>query len=77
VIVQLREVDFVECDLTNSLFERCDLLSAMFDGTTLEGSDLRTAQNFSIDPELNRVKKAKFSVDGLPGLLNKYNLIIE
>jgi len=30
-----------------------------------------------IDPEVNRIKKAKFSVSGVPGLLNKYDIEIE
>jgi len=30
-----------------------------------------------IDPELNRIKKAKFSQSGLAGLLEKYDLEID
>ena len=33
--------------------------------------------NFGIDPELNQLKKAKFSIVGIPGLLNKYGIEIQ
>lgn len=74
---QLQEVDFSECDLTESLFDECDLTGASFENTLLEKADFRTAFNYSIDPEMNRIKKARFSVYGLPGLLGKYNIEID
>ncbi len=74
---QLHEVDFSECDLTSSVFDRCDLTGSTFDKTILEKADLRTASNYSIDPENNRIKKTKFSLLGIPGLLNKYDIDIE
>jgi uncharacterized protein YjbI with pentapeptide repeats len=64
---QLADVDFSECDLSGSKFEN----------TNLEKADLRSAYNFQIDPEMNKLKKAKFSVPGLPGLLSRYDLVIE
>jgi uncharacterized protein YjbI with pentapeptide repeats len=73
----LKEVDFSECDLTESIFENCDLNSANFDQTILEKADLRTAYNYSIDPEINRIKKAKFSIQSISGLLIKYDIKIE
>ena len=74
--VQLKEVDLTECDLTSAVFDNCDLLRATFENTILEKADLRTSFNYSIDPERNRIKKAKFSLQGLPGLLNKYDIEI-
>ena len=38
--------------------------------------DFKTAQNYSINPEINRVKGAKFSKNNLSGLLSKYQLKI-
>ncbi|MES2479811.1 MAG: pentapeptide repeat-containing protein [Bacteroidota bacterium] len=73
----LHEVDFTESDLTNSSFENCDLLQAVFDSSILEKADFRTAINFSINPERNRIKKAKFSVQGLSGLLQHLDIYIE
>lgn len=72
----MQEVDFSNADLTSAKFDQCDLQRAFFQNTILESADLRTAFNFSIDPENNRVKKAKFSTHGLPGLLDKYKLEI-
>lgn len=73
---KLESVDFTQADLTKSLFDDCDLLNATFDGTTLSQADLRSAVNFSIDPEKNTVTKARFSSHNLSGLLHKYKLDI-
>lgn len=73
----LEEVDFVETDLTNSSFKNCNLHKSVFENTNLEGADLRTAANFSINPEINRIKKAKFSTQNVIGLLDKYGISIE
>lgn len=74
---QLQEVDFTDADLSGAIFEECNLSLAHFERTNLEKADLRTARDFIIDPEQNRLKKAKFSMQGLPGLLSKYGLEIE
>jgi fluoroquinolone resistance protein len=73
----LKNVDFSETDLTSSVFSNSDLTGAMFSNTLLEKVDFRTATNFSIDPEFNRLKKAKFSAFQLEGLLYKYQLEID
>lgn len=74
---QLHETDFSECDLTNSVFDNCDLTRATFSNTILENVDFRTAYNFEIDPEFNRIKKARFSNENILGLLTKYDIKIE
>jgi hypothetical protein len=33
--------------------------------------------NYSIDPDLNKIKKARFSTQGIAGLLDKYDIEIE
>ena len=73
----LQEVDFAEADLTSSTFENCNLNGATFEQSVLEKADLRSAYNYTIDPELNRVRKAKFSAAGLAGLLSKYDIEVE
>ena len=73
----LLEVDFTEADLSGSVFENCDLLGAVFRQTVLEKVDFRTAYNYSIDPDLNRVLKARFSLVGVVGLLDKYDIVVE
>lgn len=74
---QLQEADFAETDLTSTAFDNCNLNRAIFDQTILEKADFRTAYNYSIDPEINRIKKARFSISGITGLLNKYEIDIE
>jgi fluoroquinolone resistance protein len=74
---QMQEIDFSTCDLTAAIFENCDLARTTFENTNLEKSDLRTAFNYSIDPEVNKIKKAKFSLFGIAGLLEKYSIEIE
>jgi len=73
----LHEADLSEANLTQAVFENCDLAGAIFGRTVLESADFTNAFNFSIDPENNRIRKARFSATGLAGLLHKYNLEIE
>ena len=73
----LHEVDFTETELTGSVFDNCDMAGAIFDNSILEKADFRTSGNYSINPETNRIKKAKFSVTGITGLLDKYDIEIE
>jgi fluoroquinolone resistance protein len=73
----LQQIDLVETDLTSAVFDNCNLDQAIFENTIIEKADFRTACNYSIDPEINRIKKAKFSIRGVPGLLNKYDIEIE
>lgn len=73
----LREADFTEANLSSSLFTDSDLTGTLFSNTNLEKTDFRSALNFAIDPEFNKMKKAKFSSLQLEGLLYKYQLDIE
>ena len=75
--IKLNDVDFTESDLTDSRFYECDLLGATFDNTIIEKVDFRTSFNYSINPETNRIKKSKFSLSGISGLLDKYDIFIE
>jgi fluoroquinolone resistance protein len=73
----MKEVDFIEADLTGASFPNCDLMRAVFNRTHLERADFRTAFHFSIDPEKNKLKKARFSLHTVTGLLGKYGIVIE
>ena len=70
-------MDFTEANLTGAIFNNCDLVGAIFENSLLEKADFRTSYNYSIHPETNNIKKAKFSLQGLPGLLSNYNIEIE
>jgi len=73
----LQESDFTESDLSSAVLDNCDLAGSTFENTILEKADLRTAYNYAIDPELNRIKRARFSLEGLPGLLGRYDIEID
>jgi len=73
----LKEVDFTETDLNKAIFESCDLSGAIFENTNLEGADFRNAFNYRIDPQVNRIRKARFSESGLAGLLGGFDIVVE
>ncbi len=74
---QLHEVDFTECDLNNSQFNNCDLANTKFANTNIEKADFRTSFNYSINLDLIKIKKAKFSLPAITGLLSHYDIEIE
>ncbi len=74
---RLHEADFSEADLSGSVWEGSDLSGAVFDHTNLEKADFRGCEQIRLDPDSNRIKKARFSLSALPGLLVKYDLQIE
>ncbi|PWA05062.1 pentapeptide repeat-containing protein [Flavobacterium psychrotolerans] len=73
----LKEVSFIGTHLSNSVFENCNLEGTIFNDTLLTGVNFKSAYNYKIDPEFNPMKKAKFSMQGIPGLLEKYDIKIE
>ncbi len=73
---KLEEVDFTEADLSGSVFNNCDLSKTVFDKTVLQKVDFRTAYNYSINPAKNDIKKAKFSLPEIVGLLDNYDIEI-
>ena len=73
----LQETDFTEAEMTEAVFDNCDLQRAIFQRTNLEKADFRTSYLYSIDPDQNKIKKARFSRMGIGGLLDKYGIMIE
>lgn len=71
---RMLEADFTQADLSSADFQGSDLSGVVFNRTVLEKTDFRNAQGFRLDPELNRIKGARFDLDGLPGLLGKYGI---
>ncbi|MEP2669533.1 MAG: pentapeptide repeat-containing protein [Cyclobacteriaceae bacterium] len=74
---QLESVDFTEADLKKVVLRHCNLLNATFDNTNLENADLSGSTHYAIDPEMNKVKGASFSLPEVVGLLSKYNIKIK
>lgn len=74
---RLHGVDLTDCDLTAAVFENCDLHDAKFERTNLEKADLRSARNYSIDPQTNRIRGARFSIPEVVGLLDHLEIVID
>ena len=72
----LREAHFLRCDLTGSTFTNCDLELAKFAECNLSQVNFSTSYNIRIDPDDNILKKARFSLYNLPGLLTKYAIVV-
>ncbi|QJW90695.1 pentapeptide repeat-containing protein [Spirosoma taeanense] len=72
----LKEAHFLKCDLTATVFKNCNLELARFEDNNLTQVDFATSYNLTIDPDDNKVKKARFSLYSLPGLLTKYDLVV-
>ncbi|WP_018477280.1 pentapeptide repeat-containing protein [Pontibacter roseus] len=73
----LKNAVFEQATLTKAVFDNTDLAGAVFERTQLNEADLVTAYNYTIDPEVNSIRKARFSQSGLSGLLSKYDIRIE
>ena len=69
-------IDFMSSDITEVLFDNCNLRRAVFIDTIANKADFSTSYDYVIDPEKNKIKKAIFSVDGLKGLLEKYDIVV-
>lgn len=72
----LKSAQFLKCDLAGTQFKECNFDSARFEDNTLTQVDFSSSYNLELDPAANRVKKARFSLHNLPGLLTKYDLVI-
>lgn len=69
--------DFSEADLSGSSFDRCDLSAAVFMRSNLTSTNFTSSFNFTIDPDKNQIRQARFSPQGLSGLLTKYGVVVE
>ncbi|WP_413997978.1 pentapeptide repeat-containing protein [Flavobacterium sp. W1B] len=74
---RLIAVDFMSTDLTEVLFNNCDLYRSEFEKAIANKADFRTSYNYSIDPMKTKLKKAQFSLEGLKGLLTKYDIVVQ
>lgn len=72
----LEGADFENADLTGSEWPDSDLRDALFENTILEKADFTTAVHFRISPHRNRIKKARFSAQGLIGLLREWDIVV-
>jgi len=73
----MMETDFTETELTSAVFDDCNFTKAIFYKTNLQGADLRTSTDYSINPENNNIKNANFRWPAAAGLLDKYNIFLD
>lgn len=73
----IKDSNFANANLSKSLFNNCNLEGTLFNGSNLTEVNFSNAYGFSIDPELNKINKATFSMQGAITLLDKYKLKIE
>ena len=62
----LSGADFTDTDLSGTIFHNCDLCKA----------DFSRAMRYDIDPQTNKIKKAKFSLPEVIGLLRGFDITI-
>jgi fluoroquinolone resistance protein len=70
----LKETSFMQANLAGSRFDECNLTGAVFNRTDLSSVNFSTAYHYTIDPEINILKKAVFAESGLIGLLTKHQI---
>lgn len=85
--MKLKSISFIESevketDFTNSVlewvdFSFCNLEKSIFLNTSLKKANLIWAFNFSINPNINSIEKAKFSTSNVVNLLNYLDIIVE
>ncbi len=73
----LLEADFTDTDLSSANLSHTQLAGTVFYQTNLEKADLRHAIGYTIVPEQNRLKGAKFSLPDVVGLLTQHGIVIE
>ncbi len=72
----IQEVSFSQADISGSIFDNCDLSRSIFERTILEKVNFVTSYSYTLDPEINTIKNAKFSINWVTGLLQKYDITI-
>ena len=73
----LLDCAFMECDLSGSVFRNVDFQDTTFQECDLAKADFREARNYRINTTSNRVRKARFSLPEVVGLLDNLDVIIE
>jgi uncharacterized protein YjbI with pentapeptide repeats len=73
----LKECDFTAAQLKKAVFTNSILTGAQFNNTNLIDADFRLSNYYSINPSLNQVKGARFSTDGLMGLLEAFKIRVD
>lgn len=70
-------VDFMSTDLTEVIFDNCDLYRSEFAKAIANKANFKSSYNYTIDPTKTKLKKAIFSLREVKGLLFKHDVIVE
>jgi uncharacterized protein YjbI with pentapeptide repeats len=70
-------VDFMGADLSEVVFENCDLYRSEFDKAIANKTNFKTSFNYTINPAKTKLKKAIFALEGLKGLLSTHDIIVK
>ena len=73
---KINEVYFNQTILVGADFSGSDLLGSQFHHCDLSKADFSTAVRYQIDPQSNKIKKAKFSLPEAIGLLQGFDIEI-
>lgn len=73
----IQETDFVNVDLTGSDFSNSDLKGSTFHNANLAKTCFIGAQNYVIDPTVNKLAKAEFSSPEVLSLLSVFDIVIK
>jgi fluoroquinolone resistance protein len=68
----LHDVNFKGSDMNDPVFDNCCLRTVLSENSNLEKCDFRTSVDYSPDPERNRIRKSRFSLSVITGLLDKH-----
>jgi uncharacterized protein YjbI with pentapeptide repeats len=73
----LAEADFSDCNLSQAVFTGSDLSNARFVQSDLTQTNFIDAVNYSIDVNINKIKKAKFKLPEALSLLYSLDIIVQ
>jgi uncharacterized protein YjbI with pentapeptide repeats len=73
---KIKESHFTNTCLSNADFNGAELSGTIFHNSDLRKADFSGATQYSIDPGTNKIKKAKFSLPEVVGLLHGLDIII-
>jgi uncharacterized protein YjbI with pentapeptide repeats len=70
-------VDFADADLKESDFSHSTFDDCVFQNTNLAKADFRGARGYTINPTLNTIANARFSVPDVLGLLSSFQIRVD
>lgn len=73
---KLKECHFTNTNLNNADFGKVDLSGTVFHNCDLSKADFTSAVQYDIDPQTNKIKKARFSLPEAVSLLKGFDVTI-